>query len=121
MGGGSSESMDLELEKNKMIPGFVEGIVGMKIGASKKLNLKFPDDYAHEDSRGKEAIFEIILKDLKIRELPDLDDSFAKQSANKETLKELKKDIETRLKENFKENQKNIKNEALIDALAKEL
>ena len=119
--GGSSESMDLELEKNKMIPGFVEGIVGMKIGASKKLNLKFPDDYAHEDSRGKEAIFEITLKDLKIRELPDLDDSFAKQSANKETLKELKKDIETRLKENFKENQKNIKNDALIDALAKEL
>ena len=119
--GGSSESMDLELEKNKMIPGFVEGIVGMKIDASKKLNLKFPDDYAHEDSRGKEAIFEITLKDLKIRELPDLDDSFAKQSANKETLKELKKDIETRLKENFKENQKNIKNDALIDALAKEL
>jgi len=119
--GGSSESMDLELEKNKMIPGFVEGIVGMKIDATKKLNLKFPDDYAHEESRGKEAIFEITLKDLKIRELPNLDDSFAKQSANKETLKELKKDIETRLKENFKENQKNIKSDALINALAKEL
>ncbi len=119
--GGSSESMDLELEKNKMIPGFVEGIVGMKINATKKLNLKFPDDYAHEDSQGKEAIFEITLKDLKIRELPKLDDSFAKQSGNKETLKELKTDIETRLKENFKENQKNIKNDALINALAKEL
>ena len=119
--GGSSESMDLELEKNKMIPGFVEGIVGMKIDTTKKLNLKFPDDYAHEDSKGKEAIFEVTLKDLKIRELPNLDDSFAKQSANKETLKDLKKDIETRLKENFAENQKNIKNDALIDALAKEL
>ncbi len=119
--GGSSDSMDLELEKNKMIPGFVEGIVGMKIDSSKKLDLKFPDDYAHENSKGKEAIFEITLKDLKIRELPKLDDSFAKQSANKETLKELKKDIEKRLKENFKENQENIKNDALIDALAKEL
>ncbi len=119
--GGSSESMDLELEKNKMIPGFVEGIVGMTIDTTKKLNLKFPDDYAHEDSKGKEAIFEITLKDLKIRELPNLDDSFAKQSANKETLKELKKDIETRLKKIFTENQKTIKNDALIDALAKEL
>jgi len=56
--GGTSESMDLELEKNKMIPGFVEGIVKMKIGDTKTLNLKFPDDYSHEDSRGKEAIFE---------------------------------------------------------------
>ncbi len=119
--GGSSDSMDLELEKNKMIPGFVEGIVGMKIDTTKKLNLKFPDDYVHENSRGKDAIFEITLNDLKIRELPELDDSFAKQSANKETLKELKKDIETQLKENFKENQKNIKNDALINALAKEL
>ena len=119
--GGSSDSMDLELEKNKMIPGFVEGIVGMKLDTTKKLNLKFPDDYAHENSRGKEAIFEITLKDLKTRELPKLDDSFAKQSGNKETLQELKKDIETQLKENFKENQKNIKNDALINALAKEL
>jgi len=119
--GGSSESMDLELEKNKMIPGFVEGIVGMNIDSTKKLNLKFPDDYAHENSKGKEAIFEITLKDLKIRELPDLDDSFAKQSANKETLQELKKDIEIQLKDNFNETQKNIKNDALIDALSKEL
>ena len=44
--------MDLELEKNKMIPGFVEGIVKMKIGDTKTLNLKFPEDYSHEDSRG---------------------------------------------------------------------
>jgi len=44
--GGTSESMDLELEKNKMIPGFVEGIVKMKIGDTKTLNLKFPEDYS---------------------------------------------------------------------------
>ena len=50
--GGTSESMDLELEANKMIPGFVEGIVGMKINETKTLELKFPDDYAHEESRG---------------------------------------------------------------------
>ena len=75
--------MDLELEKNKMIPGFVEGIVKMKIGDTKTLNLKFPEDYSHEDSRGKEAIFEVNLKDLKEKELPELNDDFAKQSGNK--------------------------------------
>ncbi len=119
--GGASDSMDLELEKNKMIPGFVEGIVGMKIDENKTLNLKFPEDYSHADSRGREAIFEVSLKDLKEKELPELNDDFAKQSGNKDSLKELKKDITNQLKENFDNTQKNIKIEALIDALSKEL
>ena len=119
--GGSSESMDLELEKDKMIPGFVEGIVGMKIEATKTLNLKFPADYAHEDSRDKEAIFEVHLKDLKEKELPALNDEFAKQSGNKDSLKELKIDIEKQLKDNFEKTQKDIRIEALMDALSKEL
>ena len=119
--GGSSDSMDLELEQNKMIPGFVEGIVGMKINQSKKLTLKFPDDYPHEDSKGKEAIFEVLLKDLKTKELPELNDDFAKQSGNKNTLKEFKKEIEDQLKLNFESSQQNLKEEAIIDALANEL
>ena len=119
--GGSSDSMDLELEKNKMIPGFVEGIVGMNINDKKILNLTFPDDYAHEESRGKEAVFVVILKDLKSKELPELNDEFAKQSGNKSTLKELKKDIEDQLKTNFENTQNNIRSEALVDGLAAEL
>ena len=119
--GGSSESMDLELENNKMIPGFVEGIVGMKINDKKTLDLKFPNDYAHEDSKGKEAIFEVQLKDLKTKELPELNDEFAKQSGNKDSLKEFKKDIENQLRENFENSQKDLRVEALIDALTKEL
>ncbi len=119
--GGTSESMDLELETNKMIPGFVEGIVGMNINDKKTLDLKFPHDYAHEDSKGKEAIFEVKLKDLKTKELPELNDEFAKQSGNKNSLKELKKDIENQLRENFENSQKDLRVEALIDALTKEL
>ena len=119
--GGSSDSMDLELEKNKMIPGFVEGIVGMKINETKKLNLKFPKDYAHKESQGKEAIFKVNLKDLKSKELPILNDEFAKQAGNKSTLKEFKQDIEDQLKTNFGNTQKNIRVEALIDALMNEL
>ena len=119
--GGSSESMDLELEKNKMIPGFVEGIVGMNIEDKKTLKLKFPEDYSDEDSRGKEAIFDVTLKDLKEKELPELNDDFAKKSGNKESLKEFKNDLEKQLKEDFINSQKNIKIEALMDALSKEL
>ena len=119
--GGSSDSMDLELEKNKMIPGFVEGIVGMEINESKKLNLKFPDDYPHDESKGKEAIFEVKVKDLKTKELPELNDNFAKQSGNKETLKELREEIEGQLKLNLENTRKNIQKEALIDSLANEL
>ena len=119
--GGSSDSMELELEKNKMIPGFVEGIVGMNIEETKTLNLKFPEDYSHEESRGKNAIFEVNLKDLKEKELPKLNDEFAKQSGNKKSLKELKVDIENQLKDNFEKAQKDLKIEALIDALSKEL
>ena len=86
-----------------------------------KLNLKFPEDYSHEESKGKDAIFEVHLKDLKEKELPKLNDDFAKQSGNKESLQELKVDIEKQLKDNFEKTQKDIKIEALMDALSKEL
>ncbi len=69
----------------------------------------------------KKQFFEVNLKDLKEKELPELNDDFAKQSGNKSSLKELKKDIENKLKENFNNTQKNIKIEALLDALSKEL
>merc|ERR1712078_953316 len=78
-------------------------------------------DYAHEESRGQEAIFEIHLKDLKTKELPELNDEFAKQSGNHKTLKDFKKDLELQLRDNFEKTQKNMKIEALIDALSKEL
>ena len=119
--GGNSKEMDLELEKNKMIPGFVEGIIGMNLNDKKELNLTFPDDYAHEESQGKEAIFKVHLKDLKKKELPELNDEFAKQSANKKNLKDLKKDIEKQLKDNFENTQKNLRIEAIIDTLCDEL
>merc|ERR1711907_164020 len=67
------------------------------------------------------AIFEIHLKDLKTKELPALNDEFAKQSGDNKTLKDLKKDLELQLKDNFEKTQRNIKIEALIDALSKEL
>ena len=97
--GGSAESMDVDLENGRMIPGFVEGVVGMKVGDSKTVDCMFPEDYPKEDARGRKASFAIELKDLKTRELPELDDAFAKQASEQETLADLRSDLEQRLKD----------------------
>ena len=119
--GGSSESMDLELEKGRMIPGFIEGIIGMKINNEKSINCEFPQDYHQEDSRGRKAIFIVTLKDLKTRELPDLDDAFAKQASDKNNMVELRNDLEEKLR--LEAQQKELKNrqDSLVNALVKEL
>ena len=119
--GGSSESMDLELEKGRMIPGFIEGIIGMKINNEKSINCEFPQDYHQEDSRGRKAIFIVTLKDLKTRELPDLDDAFAKQASDKNNMFELRNDLEEKLR--LEAQQKELKNrqDSLVNALVKEL
>ena len=119
--GGEADSMDLELENGRMIPGFIEGIVGMKINDEKSLECQFPNDYHQEDARGRKANFIVNLQDLKTRELPDLDDSFAKQASDKENMVELKNDLEKRLKEEAERNQIKNRQEALLNALVEEL
>ena len=95
--GGSANGLEVELEEGRMIPGFVEGIAGMKTGESKSVDCQFPEEYPQEECRGRKARFEITLDDLKTRELPELDDAFAQQASDKQTLAELKEDLETRL------------------------
>ncbi len=119
--GGSAESMDIDLEKGRMIPGFIEGIVGMSLNEEKNIECEFPEDYAEEKARGRKANFSITLKDLKNRELPKLDDAFAKQASDKKTLKELKDDLELRLKKDASERNKSNRQDALLNALVKEL
>ena len=119
--GGSADSMDVELEDGRMIPGFVEGIVGMAIGDEKTVECQFPDEYPKEDARGRKASFVINLKDLKTRELPELDDAFAKQASDKETMAELRADLEERLKDDAERRQKSNRHDALIAALVEQL
>ena len=119
--GGSADSMDVELEDGRMIPGFVEGIVGMAIGDEKTVECQFPEDYPKEDARGRKASFVINLKDLKTRELPELDDAFAKQASDKETMAELRADLEQRLKDDAENRQKSNRHDALIAALVEQL
>lgn len=119
--GGSADSMDVDLENGRMIPGFIEGVIGMKVGETKTVDCQFPDDYPKEDARGRKAGFEIELKDLKTRELPELDDAFAKQASEQDTLADLRKDLEQRLKDDAERRQTSNRRDALVAALVEQL
>ena len=119
--GGSSDALEVELEEGRMIPGFVEGVIGMAVGDTRTVDCQFPESYPQEDAAGRKARFEITLKDLKTRELPALDDAFAQQASDKQTLAELRADLETRLKEDAERRAKAARHDALLSALVEEL
>jgi trigger factor len=104
-----------------MIPGFIEGVIGMKVGESKSVDCQFPDDYPKEDARGRKAAFAIELKDLKTRELPELDDAFAKQASEQDTMADLRKDLEQRLKDDAERRQTSNRHDGLVKALVDQL
>ena len=119
--GGSADSMDVDLDNGRMIPGFIEGVIGMKVGENKSVDCQFPDDYPKEDARGRKAAFAIELKDLKTRELPELDDAFAKQASEKDTMADLRKDLEQRLKDDAERRQTSNRHDGLVKALVDQL
>ena len=119
--GSSSDALEVELEEGRMIPGFVEGVIGMAVGDTRTVDCQFPESYPQEDAAGRKARFEITLKDLKTRELPALDDAFAQQASDKQTLAELRADLETRLKEDAERRAKAARHDALLSALVEEL
>jgi trigger factor len=119
--GGSSDAMEVELEEGRMIPGFVEGVIGMAVGDTRTVDCQFPESYPQEDAAGRKARFEIGLKELKTRELPALDDAFAQQASDKQTLAELREELETRLKDDAERRAKAARHDALLGALVEEL
>ena len=119
--GGSAEAMEVELEDGRMIPGFVEGIIGMKPGETKTVACQFPEEYPQEDAAGRQASFTISLSELKGRELPALDDAFAQQASDKQTLAELRADLEERLKQDAERRNRSNRHDALLAALVEQL
>ena len=119
--GGSADSMDVDLDNGRMIPGFIEGVIGMNIGENKSVDCQFPEDYPKDDARGRKATFAIELKDLKTRELPELDDAFAKQASEKDTMADLRKDLEQRLKDDAERRQTSNRHDGLVKALVEQL
>ena len=119
--GGSADSIEIELEQGRMIPGFIEGVIGMNINDQKILKCEFPKDYHQEEAKGRKAEFNVRLEDLKIKELPELNDDFAKQASDKENMSDLRADLEKRLKEDNDRKQAKTRQDSLLDVLVKEL
>ncbi|MBR6352161.1 MAG: trigger factor [Firmicutes bacterium] len=91
--GGTAENQQLELGSGAFIPGFEDQLVGVKAGEDKDVVVSFPEDYHAKDLAGKEAVFKCKVHDVKVKELPALDDDFAKDTSEFDTLDELKADI----------------------------
>lgn len=91
--GGKAEAQSLELGSNTFIPGFEDQIIGKNIDDSFEINVKFPEDYGAKELAGKDATFKIKLHEIKVKELPAIDDEFAKDVSEFDTLKELKADL----------------------------
>ncbi len=117
--GGSAEDYRLELGSHSFINGFEEQIVGMNIGEKKIINVKFPDDYFSENLKGKPAEFEVILNKLEEKELPKLDDEFASNVSEFETLKDYREDIKKHLEESLKLKIKRENENKIIDLIVK--
>jgi trigger factor len=97
--GGEGRDQLLELGSGRLIPGFEEQLTGAAAGEERTVEVTFPDDYGAEALAGREAIFAVTVKEVKAKQLPELDDEFAENSAGFDTLAELREDIGARLKE----------------------
>ncbi|MGA1601045.1 MAG: trigger factor [Prochlorothrix sp.] len=116
----SATNMQVDLSEGQMIPGFVEGIVGMKPGETKEVEANFPEGYAEPSLAGRDALFTITLYELKNRELPELNDEFA-QNLQYENLEDLRQKLEERFKQEAEDTAESNRNQAIIKALGKEL
>ncbi|MEM9002972.1 MAG: trigger factor [Cyanobacteria bacterium P01_F01_bin.86] len=119
--GGTAEDFQLEIKPGGFIDGFVEGIVGMALDDTKEVFVSFPEEYPQEDLAGKPAIFTITLKELKEKELPDLDDDFAQEVSEFETLAELLTSLEERYQTEAADKTKFNQHEAILNTLVEYL
>jgi trigger factor len=119
--GGTATDFQVELIEGQLIPGFTEGIVGMNIDETKDLDLQFPAEYFQEELAGKSARFTITLKDIKTKELPELDDAFAQEISEFQTLAELDAFLVERYQKEAQEKTDANIEAALLDALVQEV
>ncbi|MBQ8908105.1 MAG: trigger factor [Clostridia bacterium] len=115
--GGSANDHSLKLGSGAFIPGFEEQIVGKSIGETFDVNVSFPEDYHATDLAGKAAVFSVTLKEIKATELAPLDDEFAKDVSEFDTLDAYKADIQAKLQERFNKEMESEVSDKLMDAL----
>ena len=115
--GGKGDNFTLELGKKQFIEGFEDQIVGHNAGEEFEINVKFPEDYHAKNYAGKDATFKIKLHEIKMHELPELDDEFVKDVSEFDTLDEYKKDIKAKLLERKEKQAKDEKEGEMIEKL----
>ena len=115
--GGKGENYPLTIGSGSFIPGFEEQLVGKNKDDEVDVNVTFPEDYHAEELKGKAALFKVTVKEVKTKELPALDDEFASEVSEFDTLAEYKEDIKKKLTEKKEKEARNAKEEAVLDAI----
>lgn len=119
--GGEAEGHSLELGSNSFIPGFEDQLVGVKNGEEREVKVTFPEDYREESLAGKEALFEIIVKEIKRKETPELNDDFAQEVSDFDTLEEFKVETKNKLKESEESRALKEMEDQLIQKISKDV
>ena len=119
--GGKAEGHELEIGSGAFIPGFEDQLVGMNIDEEKEIKVTFPKEYFSKDLAGKEAMFKVKLHEIKKKELPELDDEFAKDVSEFDTLEELKASIKEKLEKDNEQKAKYETEDAAIKAVCEKV
>lgn len=115
--GGKGENYPLTIGSGAFIPGFEEALIGAKLNEETDVNVTFPEDYQASELAGKPAVFKCTVKEIKEKQLPELDDEFASEVSEFDTLAEYKEDVKKKLAQKKETEAKNAKEDAVIDAI----
>lgn len=115
--GGTAQNQTLVIGSKTFIPGFEDQLIGKNIGEEVEVNVTFPEEYHSEDLKGKDATFKVTIHEIKGKEMPVLDDEFAKDVSEFDTLEELKADTRKNLEEKAKEKEKVESNNKVIEKI----
>ena len=119
--GGKAEKHELEIGSNTFIPGFEDQVIGMKVEEEKDINVTFPEDYFSKELAGKPVVFKVKVHEIKKKELPTMDDEFAKDVSEFDTLEELKNSIKDKLQKENEEKAKYETEDAAIKAVCEDV
>ncbi len=115
--GGKGENHNLVIGSGQFIPGFEEQLIGKNLDEAVEVNVTFPEAYQAPELAGKDAVFKVAIKGIKVKELPELDDEFAKDTSEFDTLEEMKADIKAKLEESAKSQSETATRDKVIDAV----
>lgn len=115
--GGTAENQELTIGSKRFIPGFEEQLIGAAIGEEREIQVTFPEEYHAKDLAGKAAVFKCLIHGIKVKELPEVDDEFAQEVSEFDTLDAYKEDIKEKLFKNKEAEAKRVKEDAVIQKI----